>query len=91
MELERLACARLPLAVALLLAFLGGALPIEAYYYPAHVRGYLLILGVEAVLSLLAVVCARWLRDRARLVATVPLFIGDDNTVHIVKTLDFNY
>ena len=71
MELERLACARLPLAVALLLAFLGGALPIEAYYYPAHVRGYLLILGVEAVLSLLAVVCARWLRDRARLVATV--------------------
>jgi len=71
LELEKLARARLPLAIAMLIAFLGGALPIEAYYYPAHLRGYLLILGIEVILSLVALLCARWRPDRSRLVATV--------------------
>ena len=70
LELERLARARFPLAVVLLLAFLGGALPIEAYYYPTHVRGYLLILGIEAALSMLALLCASWRPEKSRLVAT---------------------
>lgn len=71
LELERLARVRLPLAVALLLAFLGGALPIEAYYYPGHLRGYCFVLGIETVLSLLALVAVRWRPREARLVATV--------------------
>jgi signal transduction histidine kinase len=70
-ELEKLARARLPLAVALLLAFLVGALPIEAYYYPWHLRGYCLVLGIQTGLSLVTLVAARWWTDRARLVAAV--------------------
>ena len=71
LELERLARARLPLAVALLLAFLGGALPIEAYYYPWHLRGYCLVLGLETALSLVALLAVRWRPRDARLIATL--------------------
>ena len=71
LELERLARARLPLAIALLLAFLGGALPIEAYYYPWHLRGYCLILGVETVLSLVALLAVRWRPHDARAISAV--------------------
>ena len=71
LELERLARARLPLAIALLLAFLGGALPIEAYYYPWHLRGYCLILGVETLLSLVALLAVRWRPHDARAISTV--------------------
>jgi signal transduction histidine kinase len=70
-ELEKLARARLPLAVALLLAFLVGALPIEAYYYPWHLRGYCLVLGVQTALSLVALIAARWWTNRVRVLATV--------------------
>lgn len=69
-ELEKLAHARLPLAVALLLAFLIGAIPIEAYYYPWHLRGYIVVLGVECALSLIALLASRVWPKRARLVAT---------------------
>ena len=71
LELERLTRARLPLAVALLLAFLGGALPIEAYYYPWHLRGYCLVLGIETGLSLIALLAVRWRPRDARVIATV--------------------
>ncbi|MBY0275313.1 HAMP domain-containing histidine kinase [Candidatus Binatia bacterium] len=70
-ELEKLARARLPLAAALLLTFLVGAIPIEAYYYPWHLRGYFVVLGVESALSLVALLAARWWPHKARLVATV--------------------
>lgn len=68
--LERLACARLPLAVGMLLAFLIGALPIEAYYYPRHVETYVLVLAIEFALSGLAVLASRWWPHRARAIAT---------------------
>jgi len=67
--LERLARARLPLAVGMLLAFLVGALPIELYYYPWHVRGYLTVLGVEFALSGIALLAVRWQPYQARAIA----------------------
>ena len=69
-QLERAARSRLPLAVALLLAFLVGALPIETYYYPAHVRGYVLVLGVELTLSVVALLLVRRWPHRSRAIAT---------------------
>ena len=68
--LERLARARLPFAVGMLLAFLLGALPIEAYYYPWHVETYVLVLAVEFALSGLAVLASHWWPHRARAIAT---------------------
>lgn len=68
--LERLACARLPFAVGLLLAFLLGALPIEAYYYPRHVETYVLVLGVELAFSVATLLAARFRPRRARAIAT---------------------
>jgi signal transduction histidine kinase len=68
-ELERAARERLPLAQVLLVAFLVGALPIEAYYYPAHRDGYVAVLALEVVVSLLAYVAVRLRPDRARVIA----------------------
>jgi len=68
--LERLACARLPFAVGMLLAFMLGALPIEAYYYPSHVETYVVVLAVELALSGLTLLACRWWPHRARAIAT---------------------
>ncbi|MEW6272942.1 MAG: HAMP domain-containing sensor histidine kinase [Thermodesulfobacteriota bacterium] len=69
LELDRLACARLPLAMWLVLAFVAGALPIELYYYPEHRDSYLLVLGIEGLVSILAYVWLRWQPLLARAIA----------------------
>jgi signal transduction histidine kinase len=68
--LEQLARARLPMAVGMLLAFLVGALPIELYYYPQHANGYVVVLGIELVLSGLTLLAVRLWPLRARAIAT---------------------
>src|SRR5258707_15135146 len=68
--LERLARTRLPMAVGMLLAFLVGALPIEAYYYPQHIDGYLAVLALEFVLSGVCLVAVRIWSQHARVIAT---------------------
>ena len=68
--LERLARTRLPMAVGMLLAFLVGALPIELYYYPRHIDGYLAVLAVEFVLSGVCLLAVRVWPQHARVLAT---------------------
>lgn len=68
--LERLAYARLPFAVGMLLAFLIGALPIEAYYYPHHVEWYVVVLGVEFAFSGASLFAVRFWPQYARAIAT---------------------
>jgi signal transduction histidine kinase len=68
--LERLACARLPMAIGMLLAFLVGALPIEFYYYPNHLEGYLEVLAAEFLLSGICLLAVRVWETRARAIAT---------------------
>jgi signal transduction histidine kinase len=68
--LEALALQRLPLAMWVLLAFLGGALPIELYFYPGRLRTYLVVYAIEIGISATAYLVARRRPDRARIVAT---------------------
>ena len=68
--LERLARTRLPMAVGMLLAFLVGALPIELYYYPRHIDGYLAVLALEFVLSGVSLLAVRVWPQHARVLAT---------------------
>jgi signal transduction histidine kinase len=68
--LERLARARMPMAIGMLLAFLVGALPIELYYYPKHIDGYIAVLALEFVLSGVAILAVRWWPRHARAIAT---------------------
>ncbi len=69
-ELESLAARRLPLAIAILVAFLAGAFPVELYYFPSHEGAYLRLFAFEASLSALAFAGGlRW-PNRSRTIAT---------------------
>lgn len=61
----------MPLAIGILLAFLIGAFPVEAYYYPGHRAAYLAVLAVEAVLSGIALLLAWVSRFWVRWIATL--------------------
>ncbi len=70
-ELEQLALRRLPLAMAILALFIGGALPIELHFYPDRLGPYLAVYAVELVVCGLAWAAAvRW-PGHARAIATV--------------------
>lgn len=69
-ELERLALRRLPLAMGILVLFIGGALPIELHFYPDRLRPYLAVLVIEVLLCGLAWVAARRWPAHARAIAT---------------------
>ena len=70
-ELERLALRRLPLAMGILMLFIGGALPIELYFYPARLQPYLAVYACELAVCAFAWLVARRWPDRARVTATV--------------------
>jgi len=60
-EIEALALKRLPIAVTVLVLFIGGAFPVEWYYYPEHLPTYLGTYLVEMLLCAVAYVLAhRW-------------------------------
>jgi signal transduction histidine kinase len=65
-----LALQRLWAAMAVLAAFLAGALPIELYYYPGRLAPYLAVYGVEVALSLVAYAAAKRWATHARAIAT---------------------
>jgi signal transduction histidine kinase len=67
---ERLALRRLPLAIMVLMLFLGASLPVELYYYPGRLGPYLAVYAAELAVSLAAWVAARRRRRQARAVAT---------------------
>ena len=69
-ELERLALRRLPLAMGILVVFIGGALPIELHFYPDRLRPYLAVFLVELVVCAVAWTAARRRPDHARAIAT---------------------
>jgi signal transduction histidine kinase len=69
-ELEALALRRLPLAMAVFMLFVAGALPIELYYFPAHLRPYLAVYAVEALACAAAWIAARRWRSRTQAIAT---------------------
>jgi signal transduction histidine kinase len=68
--LEALALRRLPVAMAVFLAFLGGALPIELFFYPGRLRPYLLVYGLEIAVSGAAYAAALAWAHRTRTIAT---------------------
>jgi signal transduction histidine kinase len=68
-ERNALALRRLPLAMGVLVLFLAGALPVELYHYPARLRPYLLVYGVEILVCVAAYTVARWWRGQALAVA----------------------
>ena len=70
-SLEALTLRRLPASMVILLAFIGGGLPIEVYYFPERLRTYLLVYVAEVVACVAAYACARRWPLRARAVATV--------------------
>lgn len=70
LELEQLALRRLPLAMGILVLFIGGALPIELYYYPGRLRAYLGVYAVELVVCAIAWLAAWRFPDHARAIAT---------------------
>lgn len=69
-ELERLALRRLPLAMGILVIFIGGALPIELHFYPDRLEPYLAVFVVELVACAVAWAAARRWPDHARAIAT---------------------
>jgi signal transduction histidine kinase len=69
-ELERLALRRLPLAMGILILFIGGALPIELHFYPGRLEPYLAVYAFELAICGIALAAARRRPDRARLIAT---------------------
>jgi signal transduction histidine kinase len=70
-ELDRLALRRLPLAMAILLLFIGGALPIELHFYPGRLSAYLGVYAVELVVCGVAWAAARRWPSRARAIAAL--------------------
>ena len=58
------------MAIGMLLAFLVGALPIELYYYPQHLEGYLEVLAAEFLLSGVCLLAVRIWATHARAIAT---------------------
>jgi signal transduction histidine kinase len=69
-ELERLALRRLPLAMGILVLFIGGALPIELHFYPGRLESYLAVyLGELAVCGIAWGAARRW-PHHARRIAT---------------------
>ncbi len=68
-ELERLALRRLPLAMGILMLFIGGALPIELHFYPDRLRPYVTVYVVELIVCAFAWLAARRWRDHARRIA----------------------
>lgn len=69
-EIEELAFRRLPVAMAAVIFFISGSLPIEWYYYPDHVGTYAVVLAVELALCAAAWVLARTWRRRVQAIAT---------------------
>jgi len=68
--LETLTRRRLPLAMAVLLAFIGGALPIELYFYRDRLRPYVTMYALEIVVCAIAWVAARRCERQSRAIAT---------------------
>ncbi len=68
-EIEALALRRLPIAVAVLVLFIGGAFPVEWYYYPEHLPTYLGTYLVEALLCAVAYALAHRHREHAQAIA----------------------
>lgn len=68
--LEQLAFRRLPLAMGVIVAFVGWALPIELYLYPDRLRPYLAVYAVELLVCAVAWLAARRWSRYARLIAT---------------------
>ena len=68
-EIEALALKRLPIAILVLVLFMAGAFPVEAYYYPEHLPLYLAVYTIEILLCGLAYLVARRRSDRAQAVA----------------------
>ena len=52
--LETLTRRRLPLAMAVLLAFIGGALPVELFFYRDRLRPYVTMYALEIVVCAIA-------------------------------------
>jgi signal transduction histidine kinase len=68
-EIEALALRRLPVAILVLVLFIGGAFPIELTYYPEHLGTYAAVYVVELLLCALAWMAARRRPERAQAIA----------------------
>jgi signal transduction histidine kinase len=68
-HLQALALRRLPMAMLAILLFIGGALPLDWYYYPSHLIPYLAVYAVEVVLCIVAYIVARRWQQHALTVA----------------------
>ncbi len=70
-ELERLTLKRLPLAMLVVAGFIGGALPIELYFYANRLRPYLTTYAAELAVCGIAWLAVRRWPGHARAVATL--------------------
>ena len=68
-EIEALALKRFPVAAMVLVLFIGGAFPVEWYYYPEHLPTYLGTYLVETLLCALAYQLARRRPHQAQAIA----------------------